>query len=174
MPEQISVGSVFKSLYSKRTRLLHLWCPSICVSSYSNDFSTTGQLQLTPGRWPHLHQFERKQQREAQTSAPWTREKAGRDQWWWEPVRAMWGWLCSTHAQLRKPSSLTAPAQLLVSMRTQPLSVLVLKDTGAPSAPYRTHGGACTLCAATEAALTTWVLTLLLNMPPSGWQRMAL
>lgn len=67
----------------------------------------------------------------------------------------MWGWPRSAHAQLRNPRSLTAPAQLLVSVRIQPPNVLVQKDMGVPSAPYRTHGGTCTLCATIEAALTT-------------------
>lgn len=67
-----------------------------------------------------------------------------------------------------------APAQFLESVRALPLSVLVLKDMGVPSVPYRTHGGACTLCATTETALITRLLTLLLNVPPSGWHRMAI
>lgn len=98
----------------------------------------------------------------------WLAETSGGESW---SVQCGAAHAQHEHSSENPAAPETAPAQLLVRVRTQPPSVLLLKDMGVPSPPYRTHGGACTLCAPTATALTTRVLTLLLNIPPSEWHR---
>lgn len=76
------MGFVLETLCIKGTRVMHLRCPSVSASSYSSAFWSTGQLQVTPGRWLHFHKFQGSSG-EKLKPVPRPREKAGRDQRWW-------------------------------------------------------------------------------------------
>lgn len=132
------MGFVFKSLCTKGTRLLHLCCPSICLSSYYNDFSTTDQLQ-------HLEDDPISSRFKGNSRGSHKHLCPEQGKWWQRAAGDESDVGLAMHSSENPAASVTAPAQLLMSVRTQPPSVLVLKDMGAPSAPYRTHGGACVL-----------------------------
>lgn len=125
---------------------MHLCCPSVSASSYCSDFWSVGQPQVTPGRWLHFHKFQGSSG-EKLKPVPRTREKAGRDQRWWMLVSVGVGlaMLGTRTAQKAHRQSVTAPAQLELTVRTQPLSMLVLRDISALSVPHKAPEGACKL-----------------------------